>query len=166
MVQNMHLTATNEALLVSTVFATFSSVRTAHGSSRSEEDFRPSHHLLDICRYDIISAQITSSTGTSMLCFCSRRWRLLIAFDSSLWLPAELSSTAMEVDELSASDSTWSLTAVKSLSIFSPWPIVNRFLADGSRSVTNMTESFNGSRYPDYFGQPASALPFLHNHAD
>jgi len=47
MVENMHSTATDEALLVSIVFATFSSVQTAHGSSRTEEDFRPSHHLLD-----------------------------------------------------------------------------------------------------------------------
>jgi len=44
----MHSTATDEARLVSIVFATFSSVQTAHGSSRTEEDFRPSHHLLDI----------------------------------------------------------------------------------------------------------------------
>ena len=43
------------------------------------------------------------------------------------------------------SDCTWSFTAdKKSLSIFSPCPIVSRFLVNGSRSVANITESFNG----------------------
>jgi len=48
MVENMHSTATEEAPLVRTVLRLVSSVQTAHGSSRTEEDFRPSHHLLDI----------------------------------------------------------------------------------------------------------------------
>ena len=38
--------------------------------------------------YDVISARITSSSGTSSRCFCSRRQRLLSGFDSSSWLPA------------------------------------------------------------------------------
>ena len=47
-VENMHLTATDEAFLVSTVFCEKFRVQTAHGSSRTEEDFRPSRHVLDI----------------------------------------------------------------------------------------------------------------------
>jgi len=43
----MHST-TEEALLVRTVSRLVSSVQTAHGSSITEEDFRPSHRLLDI----------------------------------------------------------------------------------------------------------------------
>jgi len=48
MVENMHSTVTDEALLVRTVFRLVSSVQTAHGSSRTARDFRRSHHLLDI----------------------------------------------------------------------------------------------------------------------
>ena len=43
----MHLTATDEALFVSTLFGLVSSVQTAHLSSRTEEDFCPSYRLLD-----------------------------------------------------------------------------------------------------------------------
>ena len=44
----MHSTATKEAVLVRTVLQLVSSVQTAHGSSITEDYFRPSHHLLDI----------------------------------------------------------------------------------------------------------------------
>ena len=48
MVENMHSTATDEALLASGVFRLVSSVQTAYGSSISKEDFLPSYHLVNI----------------------------------------------------------------------------------------------------------------------
>jgi len=110
-VENMHSTASDEALLASSVFFDWFQVFRLH---MGLPEVRRIFVRLIICltlqvrRYFCTNCFFNPNVNAVI---CSR-WRcLLLGFDSSSWLPAELS---MEVDELSASDSTQSLTADKS----------------------------------------------------
>jgi len=84
-VENMHSTASDEALLASSVFRLVSSVQTAHGSSRSKEDFRPSYHLLNIAGKTLflhellLQSECQRSDLQQMTVLATRFWLVIMA---------------------------------------------------------------------------------------
>ena len=141
-----------------------SSVQTTHGSSRTEEDFRPSHHLLGIA--DIMTLflyelhlqakhqrcakllQQTTALGKqfwliimaascrAVLYFHGSRWATIVSASNSTWFsPCPIVSRA-EIQNLKK------ISWVTIIFIFSPCPIVSRAEIQNLKKISWVTIIF------------------------